>query len=333
MNFLVIRLSSLGDVLLATSAFSALHELYPDAAIWFVTDEKYVGLFQDDVRLARVIGIKKTQKPYCIPELHTVAWDRIVDLQNNGRSAVLRKKLSAKNGVGVFEKKHWERVKLLLFRKDSYAERDHVIARYAAAAGVHGAELFPATLTINKTVNADAYRSVAAMGMVRPMIALFPFSAWKNKQWSANFYGFVAKYFVVKGWNVFIYGDESEAMEAEQLRAKIGDNCISVAGKLSLYECAGLIKQSKLALGNDSGLSHLARACGVKTGIIYGSTTKQFGFFPYKGPAFKVFETPLFCRPCHAHGGNICFRGSHLCLKAIRPENVIAGLLALYHGE
>ncbi len=333
MNFLVIRLSSLGDVILATSVFSALHSTYPDAAIWFVTDEKYVGLFKDDTRLARILGIKKTQNPYCLPELKPIAWDRIVDLQNNARSALLRKNLSAKNGIGIFEKKHWARTKLLLFRKDSYGELDHVIARYTAAIGVKDLRPFPATLTIHNSIDADSFRSVAATGMIRPMIALFPFSAWKNKQWPINFYGFVAKYFIVKGWNVFIYGDKSEAEQAEQLRAKVGDNCISVAGKLSLYECASLLKKSKLALGNDSGLVHLARACGVKTGIIYGSTTKHFGFFPFKGPAYKIFESPLVCRPCHAHGGNICLRGTHICLKKTRPETVIAGLLALYHEE
>ena len=101
-------------------------------------------------------------------------------------------------------------------------------------------------------------------------------------------------------------------------------------GKLSLCETACLVSQCTVALGNDTGLSHIARACGVKTGIIYGPTTSHFGFFPYGEPAFRVFEAARFCRPCHAHGGNVCLTGSRKCMRKVRPEAVVRGLEELY---
>jgi heptosyltransferase-2 len=87
-----------------------------------------------------------------------------------------------------------------------------------------------------------------------------------------------------------------------------------------------------LALGNDTGLVHLARACGVKTGVIFGPTARQFGFYPYGEPPFAVFEQNLACRPCHAHGGNVCLRLNRACTRSIGFKQVIRGLEELFHG-
>ena len=127
-----------------------------------------------------------------------------------------------------------------------------------------------------------------------------------------------------------IMGSQSEQEQADQLRSLIGSKSISLAGALSLYQCGCVLSKCNLALGNDSGLSHLARACGVKTGIIYGPTTHHFGFFPLGTPAFKIFEKEMFCRPCHPHGGNICLRLKHNCMREIKPEIVIRELLELF---
>jgi heptosyltransferase II len=331
MNFLVIRLSSMGDVILATSVFSFLKSTSPESKIWFVTGSAYAELFTRDPRLERVVGVEKGRETDAAGELATVAWDRIIDLQNNRRSRAIRAGLSATEPAGIFKKLRWERFVLLALRRNIYSPENHVIARYAYAAGSKGPAFPPATLFIDRKTGDSVGRYVPDNSVVRPLIALFPFSHWKNKEWPVQYFEFVGRYFIVKGWHVIIFGGPQDVPFAEELRARIGDHCVSVAGTLSLYESACLINRCNLALGNDTGLSHLARACGVKTGIVYGATTWHFGFFPYKGLPNKVFEFPLSCRPCHAHGGNFCIRGSRKCLRMIKPETVISGLMELYH--
>jgi heptosyltransferase-2 len=321
----------MGDVILATSVFSYLKSTFPDSKICFVTGKEYAGLFTHDPRLARVIGVEKGNEVRVAGDLADVTWDRIIDLQNNRRSISIRRALIAKNPVGIFSKLHWNRFLLLTLRYNRYSPDNHVIARYAHAAGCDKTVCPPATLFIDRQKCNSVDQYIPDNSMVRPMMALFPFSHWKNKVWPSPFYGFVGRYFVVKGWHVIIFGGPKDVIPAEKLRALIGDHCVSVAGKLSLDESACLVDRCNLALGNDTGLSHLARACGVKTGIIYGATTRHFGFFPYKGLPNKVFEFPLLCRPCHAHGGNFCIRGSRKCLWMIKPEAVISGLMELYH--
>jgi heptosyltransferase-2 len=165
------------------------------------------------------------------------------------------------------------------------------------------------------------------------MMALVPFSAWRNKQWPQSRFRTVGKYFQTKGWSVVIFGGPGDREPARRLCDAIGGTCSSVAGEGSLYDLGCLMKQCRLCFGNDTGLTHLARACGVRTGIIYGSTTRHFGFFPYGPPAYRIFETPLWCRPCHAHGGNLCWRISRACLRRIDRQTVITGLEDLCRGD
>ncbi|HUI92255.1 MAG TPA: glycosyltransferase family 9 protein [Chitinivibrionales bacterium] len=334
MNILIIRLSSMGDVILATSVFSYLKRELPVSKIWFVTQEKYAELFSYDTRLARVVPVQKGAEKAAARELAGVEWNRIIDLQNSPKSRMLRKGLLSRQPAAAFQKLHGRRLALLWAGINLYRHGDHVVARYAKAAGFSkrdGAPFPSAGIILDKKKCEAVRKSASGSAMVRPMIALFPFSAWKNKEWPTANYAFVGRYFSIKGWGVMIAGGPQDVAAAEALKRRIGGQCLSTAGALSLYETACLVSICKLALGNDTGLCHLARACGVKTGVIYGPTTAHFGFFPYGDPPFRVFEARHFCRPCHAHGGNICYTGSRRCMTKIRPEMVIKGLEELHN--
>ena len=320
----------MGDVILVTSLFSYLKQRYPEGKIFFLTDALYAGLFKDDTRIFQVAGLEKNA-PGSLPEsLSGVVWDQIIDVQNNARSAAIRKRLAPCRVTGVLKKRHADRFFLLFGRVNRYPAGDHVALRYIRAASV-GDSAFarrapPVALPLREEESMAVYRSFFSNGVVRPTIALAPFSAWKNKEWPVEYFLTVGRYFQVKGWNVALLGGPEDAPGAEKLKTLIGGRCVSLAGRLSLYESACFLSACALALGNDSGLSHLARACGVKTGVIFGSTTFHFGFFPFGSPPYKVFQANIGCRPCHPHGGNFCWLATRPCLNRISPETVIKGL-------
>jgi ADP-heptose:LPS heptosyltransferase len=328
MNILVIRVSSIGDVILAAPLFSSLAESYPGASITFVTGENLKGLFADDPRLAEIVGIDESPE-----RLLSTTWDLVVDLQATTRSRALCGLLKTASPVLSFDKLHWKRALLLVARVNTYGDGDPVASRYIRAAGLHIAGKTPPPLKLyfkeTSCVRMQVIFQNYAGGIVRPAIALFPFSAWKNKEWPAAYFINVGRYFLTKGWNVVIMGGPEDAGRAEWMRVRIGTRCISMAGKLSLYDSGCLLTGFALALGNDTGMSHLARACGVKTGILFGPTTRHFGFYPFGEPRFRVFEERLFCRPCHAHGGDICLRLSHACMRRISYSRVIQELVEL----
>lgn len=328
-KILVIRFSSMGDVILTASLFSTLKNRFPDCAITFITDSQYVELFSDDPRLSSVIGISRGQKSF-ESALMEQRWDLVVDLQNNRRSKKLVNLLNNKGRVGIFRKPYLKRMLLLLARVGLYSEQDCVALRYNRAAGINLkiTELESCRLFFKSPIPQHVQSLIRSGEIVRPTIALIPFAAWKNKMWPREYTVNVGKFFIAKGWDVCILGGPSEREQGETLAEMIGPKCTSLAGKLTLYECGCFFKKCSLALGNDTGLSHLARACGVRTGVLFGPTTKHWGFYPFGEPPFKIFESDLFCRPCHAHGGNICFF-NQACLKRVSPEQVIKGLMEL----
>ena len=333
MNILIIRFSSMGDVILATSVFSYLKSEYPDSRIWFITGKIYSDLFSLDNRIYRVISYEKGKEKNIIEELKNVTFDKIIDLQNSPKSLFIRKHLFSSQSPLVFKKLYFKRLLLLLTRINLYKKENNIVARYIKTVDSKiNCKTFlpPPKIIIDNTINIININSNILSGsFVRPIIALFPFSAWKNKKWPASYFKVVGKYFALKGWNIIIAGGPQDIEESEKLKKSIGNQCFSIAGLCNLKETAYIISKCNLALGNDTGFSHLARACGVKTGIIYGSTTYHWGFYPYGKPSYRIFEKNLFCRPCHPHGGNFCFLFNRICLKRIYPEDVIKGLLEL----
>ncbi|NLP02148.1 MAG: glycosyltransferase family 9 protein [Fibrobacter sp.] len=318
----------MGDVILASSLLDVLKRSYPDAGVTFLTDSKYVELFRDDPRIMSVQGSRKNERDVT-ETLAAEEWDLIIDLQNSGRSRKLTRKLASRSGIHRFNKLHLKRFLLLFCRLNFYSGDDTVLKRYISASGQKDDGEIAPRLYFNSPLPPRLKEMLQSGNVERPAIALFPFSAWRNKEWPEEYFIDVGRYFLFKGWEVFIMGGPDERERAEALRSGIGQKCISFAGKVSLYECGCILNVCSLAIGNDTGLAHLARACGVKTGIIFGPTTRQFGFFPSGLPEYRVFQTSLCCRPCHAHGGNLCLRWDKACMRRIGPDEVINGLIEL----
>lgn len=330
-SILIIRYSSMGDVILTAPLIAALKMEYPQASIALLTKESYAELFNDDTRLSSVYSIRKKELS-SDPLLFETMWDLIIDLQNNKHSARQIESLNYRD-VRKFNKLHWERLVLLLFRINLYPSMNSVPMRYIRTGEIASSEVRLDFRLHFNAVNTRAFEErLQSDEIKRPVIALFPFSAWKNKEWGDKKFAEVGRFFIIKGWNVVVLGGVNDIHRAERLQKTIGERCISLAGELSLYECGCVLKGCTLALGNDTGLTHLARACGVITGYIFGSTTAHFGFYPHQDKQTAVFEQALFCRPCHPHGGRFCWRVDHACMHRIKPEQVINGLMQLHEG-
>ncbi|MDG5815988.1 glycosyltransferase family 9 protein [Chitinispirillales bacterium ANBcel5] len=317
---LIIRLSSMGDVILVSTVLSYIKLKHPMWSITLITSAPYLSLFRKDHRVKELYAADDDDALNGIkPHFY-----KVIDLQNSSKSKRLIKRLGITGGVQKFKKLHLQRFLLLFTRINTYDLTNGVAARYLQAAGAHRNTPPPSLkLYFDSEPKPECSKLFQKEGeIIRPMIALFPFSAWRNKEWPAENFIKLGTYFSLKGWKVLIMGGVEDVAAARQISLEIGNNCVSLAGKLTLFECGTVLKNCTLALGGDTGLSHLARACGVKTGVIFGPTTRHFGFYPYGLPMFRVFETGLRCRPCHPHGGNVCIRGKRNCMISLSPEMV-----------
>lgn len=326
-NILVIRFSSMGEVVLTAPLFVALKQCFSESSIYLLTDSRFEELFKDNPYLSGVSGTLKNDWR-ALEKLKSIEWDLVVDLQRDKRSLLAVEALPYKKMTRFIDNVYFRELLQLWLRAGSFSDKNSIVYRYLKAAELNGEELPPARLIFNSPVPSEVRLMLESSGIIRPSVAIFPFSSRANKNWPMEYFIEVGSFFVVKGWNILIMGSPAKKEFCELLASYIGTHCYSLAGKLTLYECGTVLQHCDLALGNDTGLTHLARACGVKTGIIFGPTTHQFGLYPYGDPPFKIFESGLWCRPCSTRGGNICFFGK-ACVGKIRPETVIKELIEL----
>ncbi|MBI4051273.1 MAG: lipopolysaccharide heptosyltransferase II [Elusimicrobia bacterium] len=152
------------------------------------------------------------------------------------------------------------------------------------------------------------------------LIGIHPASVWQTKRWlPERFKELVLKLVKNLGAKVILVGSKKDKPLLDQIAE--GTSCINWAGKTDLRELMELMPHLNLFITNDSGPMHLATAYGVPTLAIFGSTTRELGFFP-KGKGHRVIEVNLACRPCGLHGHLRCPEGHFLCMRLVSTEQV-----------
>lgn len=123
--------------------------------------------------------------------------------------------------------------------------------------------------------------------------------------------------------SLLFVGNEDDRVTALSILDKLGwkGPTLNLAGKLSLWESALAIKETKLVMSNDSSLCHIGEAVGVPSAVLFGPTVESFGFPPWR-PESRAFSAPLGCRPCSKHGKSDCRYGDKLCFSLLRSNDI-----------
>ncbi|HJW09948.1 MAG TPA: glycosyltransferase family 9 protein [Holophagaceae bacterium] len=156
-----------------------------------------------------------------------------------------------------------------------------------------------------------------------PYLCLMPGSTWPSKAWPVAHFRSLALKAQSEGFAVVILGTPNEASICAEVA---GSEALDLCGRTSLKEAAAWLRGASVALGNDSGLSHLAAACSTPTLALFGSTDPG-GSTPW-GPRARARSERhgLTCAPCFKRE---CFVEGHPCLDRISPEAVWSELREL----
>jgi len=310
MNFCIIRLSSLGDIVLTTAFIIELKKNYPQSKIFYITKRNFIDLFNNVPFVDKVVDYKQ------INVIKHIEFDAIYDLQVNLRTLILTLRLKGK--IYRAPKHRLYRLKVLYksrfpfnFVKDK-KQRD-IIEDYLNLIGKKDG--FP-KLICKKEKNDGL------------TIAIAPFAAWKNKMWETqNFIKLME--LLDKECNhpsFFIFGSKNEIPLAKDFN-NLPYKLYIYVGNLTLNQLVEKVGSCDILITNDSGLMHIASACNVPIVAIFGPTVKEFGFYPRTKSV--IIEKPLECRPCHLHGGNVCRLGHFKCMRDIKPQDVFLGVKSL----
>lgn len=172
----------------------------------------------------------------------------------------------------------------------------------------------------------DGLLATAPFGAA-PFVVLAPGSAWGTKRWP-SFDALAAA--LPDGIGVVIAGGAEDGSLAEAIAAAAPGRVLDATGRLSLLASAALVGRALAVVTNDSLPQHLASAMGTPTVTIYGPTLPAFGFGPLAPRHAVVEHAPgLECRPCSAHGPQVCPRGHFRCMREISATRVAESLAAL----
>ena len=315
MRCLVIRMSSLGDVVLATAVLGPLREHFHSAEVVWLTKPPYDSLLRDDPRVSGVISWDRGRL-FPPASLRAGSFDLILDLHCIPKTWLISAILPARRRLR-YPKARRHRKALVRGRTDRPVP--HTVERYLQALGVR-ARGKPRVF-----VSGEARRRAEELliGVPRPFAAVAPGARWPAKRWTSEGFAQVIEGLRARGLGVVLVGDEKDVEFAEEVRALARPEVPSLVGKTGLPSLAGVLSMASVLLGNDSGPVHLANAVGTPAVAIFGPTHPKLGFSPLEG---RALTADLPCSPCSLHGERPCPRGDRACMRRITPEEVLEAL-------
>lgn len=307
-EILVVRFSSLGDIVLVTGILKYVKEnVSEDIAIDFLTLSHFAGILQDFPYIRNIYTVKKGSSLVDLNETMSTMpnYDIVFDLHRNIRSAFVRFVSSCKSYV--YNKHSIARRLYVKYRLCKSQLQEHTVVKYFKP--------FMKAFKLNMP-DIEQLRPYLAFPNIHKNssnknVVIHPFASKSTKEWP--FFMDLANLLSDDGLNVtFIgYGE-----------ADIPSSAINNTGKVSLSALVLYIAQADIVITSDSGPLHIATALNIPTIAIFGPTTKELGFYPvFKNT--KVLEyIGLKCRPCHVHGSAYCYKKHFKCMLDIGLEEV-----------
>lgn len=322
-SFLLIRFSSIGDVVLTSPVIRCLRAKFPNAQIDFLTREPFSPLVKHNPYLNRVFTFKKDISEV-LPELREANHTYLIDLHKNLRSALLKMRL---NGlVFTYHKlnfRKWLHVRL----KVQALPAVHIVDRYLDALetfGVkndeQGLDLFlPNDAIIPMEVLPPSHRN----GFVVFVIGAAHFTKrLPDRHWLSI--GENSPYPIV------LMGGKEDKDRGDALAKAIGNKAYNAAGAFSLLQSASIIQQAMGVVSNDTGLMHMAAAFQKPIVSVWGNTVPAFGMWPYEPRHIEriaiVENTSVSCRPCSKIGYRACPKKHFQCMEGLQPDVILEAL-------
>ena len=334
---LIVRLSSVGDIVLSSLLIRALHSRFPQCQIEFVVKEQYADLVRYNPHVSRTIVFPSHGSLADLCRLRSrirqSGYDLLIDIHDSLRSRMLC--LGARHVVRI-RKRKLARFVLVTWKWDLYAHfggAPGVAERYCEPLGPYGVADDGAGLDIfiPGDIQARAPHILQRHGIApgTDVLGICPSARHATKMWlPERFAAAAATLGTSHHLPVALFGSAGErercAAIAAAIRILAPDLSVAVlAGELSLLETAAVMDSCALVITNDSGLMHIAAARKRKVLALFGSTVRQFGFFPF-GTESRVVERPdLACRPCTSIGRSRCPRGHFRCMNDISVHQLL----------
>lgn len=309
-KILILRFSSIGDIVLTTPVIRCLKTQLPNAEIHFATKKNFKVLVENNPYIDK-FHLLDTSDNQLIADLKKEKFDYVIDLHHNIRTLKIKLSLGVKSFS--FDKLNIQKW-LLVNLKINQMPKVHIVDRYM--------------------------KTVEPLGVINDQKGLDYFIPAKDEvdlnllpiQFQNGFiaYAIGGQHFTKKMPTeriieicknqtkpVILLGGKEDFEAGEQIKNAIGNTILNACGAYNLNQSASILGLSDLVITHDTGLMHIAAALKKRVISIWGNTVPEFGMYPYLIDYQIVENKDLSCRPCSKIGYKKCPKGHFKCMKEI----------------
>jgi lipopolysaccharide heptosyltransferase II len=317
-KILIIRFSSIGDIVLTTPVIRCIKEQQPNTEIHFLTKKSFKGILEYNPYITKIHTIEKEVNEIR-DELKNEKFDFVIDLHNNIRSLQVKKIIG--KPTYTFKKLNFKKWILVNFKINKMPLL-HVVDRYLKTVeplGIKndhkGLDYF---IPEKDQVKINSLPPSHQNGYIGFVIGAKHFT----KQLPTEKIISICKKLKTP---VLLLGGKEDAARGSEIEKAVGAPIYNACGKYNLNQSASLIKQAEKIITHDTGLMHIAAAFKKEIISVWGNTVPDFGFTPYlPSEKSKIVEVKnLSCRPCSKIGYDKCPKGHFKCMTQINENEFI----------
>lgn len=315
-KILVVRFSSIGDIVLTTPIPRCLKNQLDNVEIHYLTKKTYVSLLQGNPNIDKIYSIEKDIDEV-IGELKREKYDHIVDLHKNLRTKRLIGKLGVKSST--FSKLNFQKFMLTRFKVNRMPDV-HIVDRYFEAVNAFGVK------NDQKGLQLELAHTDTVEGLPEKFMVIAAGAKFATKRMP---FDLISKVLSNISTQILVLGGDEDKEIGQRLEERFS-HVKSYCGKLSLRKSAFVISKASAALTSDTGLMHIGSAFKIPLVTVWGNTTSNLGMYPYipeNKDLYTLHELELSCRPCSKIGYNECPKKHFNCMNKQDADRIAKDLM------
>lgn len=316
-KFLILRFSSIGDIVLTTPVIRGLKQQVAHSEIHYFTKPEYKEILEANPYVDR-IHVLKDDPGRQIGELKHEFFDYVIDLHKNIRT---RRIISGLRVISFsFDKLNLKKWYYVNFKVNKLPDK-HIVDRYLEAVDIFDVEndgkgldyFIPSGEEVDTAQLPEAFRE----GYIGFVIG----ARHNTKKLPPDK---IVSIIDRIGYPVVLLGAKEDRETGARIQEATKTGVYNACGEFSINRSASLVRQARLIITHDTGLMHVGAAFGQKILSIWGNTVPEFGMYPYQPhPDSVLFEVRgLPCRPCSKLGYRRCPRKHFRCIRDISDDEV-----------
>ncbi|MXV15388.1 glycosyltransferase family 9 protein [Hufsiella ginkgonis] len=319
MKILVIRFSSIGDIVLTTPVIRCLKQQLPGAEIHFITKPAFKTVLEHNPYIDK-LHLAAASWDETVESLRNEHFDHIIDLHNNLRTRILKLKLGV-HAVS-FNKLNIRKWLLVNFKVNLMPDV-HIVDRNLDTVKFLG------IIDDGKGLDYFLERDYELSELLPPShrlgyVGIAIGAQHATKRMPVDKLVEVCRLIEAP---VVLLGGKDDAERGDIIAEAAGSHVLNTCGALSLNQSACVVKMAERIITHDTGLMHIAAAFNKPITSVWGNTVPEFGMYPFRTDRSKLVQHPgLKCRPCSKIGYKKCPLGHFKCMKELDAKLVASAI-------